>query len=57
MTEKEIEELYRQTAKETAPDLWGRIEPKLVPHAVLAETEDGPEDVSAAEKSPRKQRK
>ena len=57
MTEKEIEELYKQTAKETAPDLWGKIEPKLVPHAVLAETENGPEDVSAAEKKPAKAKK
>ena len=57
MTEKEIEELYKQTAKETAPDLWGKIEPKLVPHAVLAETEDGPDNVTAAEKKPAKAKK
>ena len=57
MTEKEIEELYKQTAKETAPDLWGRIEPRLVPHAVLAETEDEPDDVTAAEKKPAKTKK
>lgn len=57
MTEKEIEELYRQTAKETAPDLWGRIEPRLVPHAVLAETEDEPDDVTVAEKKPAKTKK
>ena len=57
MTEKEIEELYKQTAKETAPDLWGRIEPRLVPHAVLAETEDEPDDVTVAEKKPAKTKK